>query len=309
MGFLENLMDHHGREEFRKQTRPMRMKLHPSTIGMCQRKIVFDMLMVPKEQPGSRLMRIFDNGHSLHHRYEKLFKEMGILVKDEMKLEADNISGHTDAWIRVFSMESPQGQDYLVELKSAFSKSFEWMQKNNKPKNEHRDQLTFYLHLVRKQGIPIDKGIILVENKDTQEIWEFEMAYDPVLGHRLEEKANWCISLAQARTVPPIPPKHTPSYYKCGMCDYNIYCHAGSRKNNGDERYPIPFRFGSKAYAETVQVIDAIQNNQPIPDVIVGDTNGELATEVAASNQVPAAVGPQELVAAYIQKNNSKGWD
>lgn len=286
MGLLENLMNHHAKEEYKKQTRPMR-KLHPSTIGMCQRKIVLDMLMVPKAMPESRLMRIFENGHSLHHRYEKLFQEMGVLIKDEMKLEADNISGHTDAWIRVYSLDNPNGQDYLVELKSAFSKSFEWMQKNNTPKKEHRDQLMFYLHLVRKQGIPIERGIILVENKDTQELWEFELDYDPQAGNRLEEKANWCISLAKERMLPPIPPKHTPSFYKCGMCDYNFYCHAGSIKNNGQERYPIPFKFGSKAFADTWKVLAAIQNNQPIPDVIVGDTNGALATEVEQYNNMP----------------------
>lgn len=299
MGLIENLADHHAREAYKKQTRPMRDKLHPSTIGMCQRKIVFDMLMVPKEMPESRLMRIFENGHSLHHRYEKLFKDMGILVKDEMKLEADNISGHTDAWIRVFSLENPGGQDYLVELKSAFSKSFEWMQKNNTPKKEHRDQLTFYLHLVQKQGIPITKGIIFVENKDTQEVWEFELDYDPQLGKQLEQKAEWCISLAKERMLPPIPPKHTPSYYKCNQCDYNFYCHSGSKKNNGQERYPIPFKFGSKAFADAFRIIVAISNNQPIPDVIKGSTNGELAQEVEQYNHMEPDPAPQELVHRY----------
>jgi CRISPR/Cas system-associated exonuclease Cas4 (RecB family) len=301
---LENLMNQHAKEEYKSQTRPMR-KLHPSTIGMCQRKIVMDMLMVPKDVPESRLLRIFENGHSLHHRYEKLFKDMGVLIKDEMKLEADDISGHTDAWIKIYSLEYQEGQDYLVELKSAFSKSFEWMQKNNLPKKEHRDQLTFYLHLVQKQGIPIKKGIILVENKDTQDLWEFELDYDPKLGNQLEQKANWCISLAKERTLPPIPPKHTPSFYKCAICDYNFYCHSGTVKNNGQERYPIPFKLGSKVYVDILNILEAIKNNLPIPNVIVGDTNGALAIEVEKYNNMPSTVGPQELVKNYIQTHNN----
>jgi CRISPR/Cas system-associated exonuclease Cas4 (RecB family) len=278
-------------------------KLHPSTIGMCQRKIVFDMMMVPKNMPGDQLMRIFENGHSLHHRYENLFADMGILVQNEMKLEFEDISGHTDAWIRVFSIENLMGQDYLVELKSAFSKSFEWMFKNNKPKKEHRDQLTFYLHLVQKMGIPINKGIIFVENKDTQETWEYELDYDFELGQQLEEKAQWCISLAKERRLPSIPPKHTPSYYKCATCDYNFYCHAGSTKQNKSERYPIPFAFGSKAYADAFSIIAAIKNNQPIPNVILGETNGELACEVEQYNNMAPPVNPQELVEQYININ------
>lgn len=300
MGMLEHIINSYNRVQYMKQTRPMR-KLHPSTIGMCQRKIVFDMLMVPKAMPEDRLMRIFDNGHSLHHRYETLFGQMGILVQNEMKLEFDDISGHTDAWIRVYSIENPMGQNYLVELKSAFSKSFEWMVKNNKPKKEHRDQLTFYLHLVRKMGLDINKGIIFVENKDTQEVWEYELEYDPVLGQQLEDKGNWCISLAKERTLPKIPPQHTPSFYKCGICDYNFYCHAGSTKNDGTERYPIPFNFGSKAYADSFSIIAAIRNNTPIPNVIVGDTNGALATEVEQYNNMP----PQELVTSYIQAHTN----
>lgn len=304
MGMLEHLINHHNREAYKKQTRPMR-KLHPSTIGMCQRKIVFDMLMVPKAMPNDRLMRIFENGHSLHHRYEELFDKMGILVQNEMKLEFEDISGHTDAWVKIYSIENPMGEDYLVELKSAFSKSFEWMVKNNRPKKEHYEQLTFYLHLVQKMGIPITKGVIFVENKDTQEVWEYPVEYDPNLGKKLEEKGNWCILLAKERKLPPIPPRHTPSYYKCATCDYNFYCHVGSIKKNGYERYPIPFKFGSKAYSDTFSIVEAIKNNKPIPNIIVGDTNGELAVEVELYNNMK----PKELVHAYIHTHNNKGWE
>lgn len=300
MGMLEHLINNYNRVEYKKQTRPMR-KLHPSTIGMCQRKIVFDMLMVPKDMPEDRLMLIFENGHSLHHRYEQLFEDMGILIQNEMKLEFEHISGHTDAWIKIFSLENPMGQDYLVELKSAFSKSFEWMVKNNRPKNEHRDQLTFYLHLVRKMGLPIDRGIIFVENKDTQEIWEYELIYDEGLGYRLEEKANWCISLAQERKLPPIPPQHTPSFYKCSICDYNFYCHSDSVKRDNTVRYPIPFNFGSKAYADAFSIIQAMKNGTPIPNVILSDTNGGLATEVDYYNSIAPTAEPQELIQNYIQ--------
>jgi CRISPR/Cas system-associated exonuclease Cas4 (RecB family) len=283
---LEAMINRYYQEKKKWDTRPMR-KLHPSTIGMCQRKIVFDMLMVPKAPDEDRLIRVFENGHKMHERYETLFHEMGILVQAEMKLEFDEISGHTDALIRIPSFLKPEGEYYLVELKSASSKSFEWMQKNNSPKSEHRAQLMFYLHLARNfLRVPVEKGIIFVENKDTQEVWEHHLEYDPQVGQQLMKKARWCIYLAKQRQLPPIPPKHTPSYYKCQQCAYNFYCHHGSLDKQGRERYPIPFHFGSEAYIDVLNIILAMNNSQPIPDVIKGTTNGDLVREVAEKNQI-----------------------
>jgi hypothetical protein len=280
VAFLESMINRYYEEKMKTDTRPMR-KLHPSTIGMCQRRIAFDMLMVPKMPTDPSKQRIFENGHSLHLRYETLFEKMGILVQAEMKLEYGDISGHTDALIRIPSFIKPEGEYYLVELKSASSKSFKWMQENNQPKSEHRAQLMFYMHL---SGV--HKGIIFVENKDTQEVWEYHLDYDPQVGQQLMSKAQWLISLAKQRRVPDLPPKHTPSYYKCAQCPFNFYCHSDSRTNTGEIRYPIPFVFGSQAYQDALSIIHAIKHNLPIPDVIKGDTNGDLVREVTEKNTI-----------------------
>src|SRR5690606_22314469 len=92
VGILTDMLNHHNRKKFRNDTRPMRNKLHPSTIGMCERRIVFDMIMVPKGEPSEQLLEIFDNGHAMHEKYQRKFKEMGILVKEEMPIEKGNIT-------------------------------------------------------------------------------------------------------------------------------------------------------------------------------------------------------------------------
>ncbi|QHW35834.1 hypothetical protein GZH47_33625 (plasmid) [Paenibacillus rhizovicinus] len=290
MGVLEPMIKSYYHESQKDGNRPMRGKLHPSTIGMCDRRIVFDMIMVPKEANDAQLMRIFDNGHGMHHRYEKMFEDMGILVQAEMRIELENISGHTDAWVKIRSFANPHGEDYLVELKSAFSKSFEWMVKNNLPKKEHRAQLTFYMHLTG-----IKKGIIFVENKDTQEVWEYELEYDPALGQQLMNKAHRLIEMAQQRRLPAIEKGYTPSNYKCAQCPYNIYCHAGATRQDGAVRYPIPFNMGSEIYQDVLRIIAAIQQGDPIPDVLEGSTNGDLVREVTRKN---------ELVTQYTQRWN-----
>lgn len=295
MGLLTDMINHHYRSEHRNQERVMRNKLHPSTIGMCPRKIVFDMLMVPKAEPSDQLLRIFQNGHSMHERYQKLFADMGILLEEEMKIKKGDIGGSVDAKVKIFSFDNIQGEQMLIELKSAAEYSFKWMVKNNQPKTEHKAQLQFYMHL---SGV--HKGIIFVENKDTQEVWEYPMEYDEEFGKKLEKKALWCIDLAKGRKLPPIPKGHTPSYYKCNTCDYNFYCHYGSTTNDGKERYPIPFNFGTQVYFDVLDIVHAMQNGQPIPDTIEGITNGDLARDVARKNSIMTPTNPQEVIENYM---------
>ena len=85
------------------------------------------------------------------------------------------------------------------------------------------------------------------------------MDYDQKYAEGLEQKAYWCIDLAKKRMLPAIPKGHTPSYYKCGYCDYNFLCHYGSRLKTGEERYPIPFRFGSEVYFDTLNILAAME--------------------------------------------------
>ncbi|WP_067923677.1 PD-(D/E)XK nuclease family protein [Alicyclobacillus shizuokensis] len=280
MPVLQPMIDRFLQQKQQQNDRPMRNKLHPSTIGMCQRKIVFEMMVVPRALDPPRLARVFDNGHKVHERYEQLFMDMGIGVAREVKLEKGDISGHTDALIKLYSFAAPQGEYWLVELKSASSKSFEWMVKNNQPKKEHKAQLTFYMHL---SGI--HKGVILVENKDNQEIWEYEMEYDPVFGQQLEQKALWLIDLAKHRILPPIPRGFSPSHYKCAYCPFAMYCHYGSRTEDGQERYPIPFMPGTEAYRDILKIIEAMEQGKSIPNVIEGDTIGELIQEMTRKSQ------------------------
>jgi hypothetical protein len=289
-------VDEYLKQQQKRETRLMRNKLHPSTIGMCQRRIVFDMLMVPVAPHDSRLLKVFENGHSVHERYQKLFADMGILLEEEMRLEKGDISGRTDALIKLYTFDNQSGKELLVELKSAAEKSFKWMKEKNTPKVEHKAQLQFYMHL---SGV--HDGILFVENKDTQEIWEYPMYYDSDYGQELEQKAMWCIDLAKARMVPPIPPYYTPSAYKCSICSYNFYCHYGNLKKNGEERYPIPFNFGSPVYFDALDIINAMKNNQPIPDVILGDTNGDLAVQVEERNKVGSGFPTvQQMITKYI---------
>lgn len=242
----------------------MMRKFHPSTIGYCERKSVFEMMMLPHAPVSAKIQRVFENGHSFHERFEKMFDEMGILIEAEKIIESDEISGRTDAWIKINS------EDFLVELKSASNFSFEWMQKKNEPKIQHVEQLMLYLHLT-----DINNGIILVENKDTQDLLEFVVRYDPVIAMELMQRVYRRIEYAQKRIAPPIPEGYTPACSECSYCPFSFYCHSESKKFN-KKRYPIPFQIGSVVYQQVINTIHAILHEQPIDDFVPGDTNGDL---------------------------------
>jgi hypothetical protein len=122
--------------------------LHPSEIikkDFCKRASYFLLNGHTKiaEKPNLRLQSIFDEGHAIHHKWQRWFQEMGVLYgrftctsclftlfdigmvecpqcgKDTMEYRevtlVDNdlrIAGHTDGWIKGI------GNDTLIEIKS-----------------------------------------------------------------------------------------------------------------------------------------------------------------------------------------------
>jgi hypothetical protein len=122
--------------------------LHPSEIikrDWCKRASYFLLKGHTKiaEKPNLRLQSIFDEGHAIHHKWQRWFQEMGVLYgrftcvaclftlfdvgpitcpnchKDTMEYrevtlvdEELRIAGHTDGWIKGI------GNDTLIEIKS-----------------------------------------------------------------------------------------------------------------------------------------------------------------------------------------------
>lgn len=202
------------REEKSKALREAgKFKFYPSSIAKCRREIVYQMLGYPKQDIPTRVLRIFDNGDSMHERYQNWFAEMGILISPELPLKNEElcISGRTDALIRI------NDELVLVELKSANDRSFGWMVKKNEPKEDYVMQLQLYLHLTG-----IDKGIILIENKNDQTILEFPIAYDKEMSNELINKIKYCVDHAKSNEIP--ERDYTKSTFQCKYCDYAEMC-------------------------------------------------------------------------------------
>ncbi len=201
--------------------------IHPSSLGYCIRKPVFDTMYIPVYgEPSPRVLRIFDNGHSVHNRLEHYFKDSDILVEPELVLNYPplNISGRTDSLIRI------NGNHSLVEIKSMKGSSYSWMVRQGKPSESFYNQLQLYFFLINeiyrdKYGF-IDSGRIICENKDTQDWQEYFIWYDDVTIQKLIQDiilVNHCVV---SGNIPRVEHDHTkfPCKWDGGGCDYYEFC-------------------------------------------------------------------------------------
>jgi CRISPR/Cas system-associated exonuclease Cas4 (RecB family) len=193
--------------------------LHPSELvkdDFCPRAAYFRVTgtVLPQERPNLRLQSLFDEGHSVHGKWQGYLAEMGVLYglwetragKEwgfggtkylEVPLHDDalTIAGHADGWVKGL------GEDFLIEVKSigpgtirfenpALFRSgdlFAAWKEIRRPFPTHMRQGQLYLALANRMA---DRGelesapkeiVFLYELKADQSTKEFVVAYDPVL--------------------------------------------------------------------------------------------------------------------------------
>jgi hypothetical protein len=153
--------------------RPDRSGLHASSIiapdtDFCYREHVLGFFYKRnKTFIAPSTLRIFLNGWYVHIKWQDLFKSMGIAESVERTRRSNlwDVYLTPDAIVKLF------GKRYVVEIKSANSYAFNGM------KTPHAGairQANFYMFCT---GIP--RAIILVEDKNTQNIKVWVVEFDP----------------------------------------------------------------------------------------------------------------------------------
>lgn len=119
-----------------------------SSAGYCMRKVIFDRLGLPETTDDitkARKTRIFESGHIFHEWVQRVTKDAGISVAQELELEDDSlmIRGHIDDLIL------SDGVLMLVDYKTQNSRAFSY-QKDRGMSYFHRMQLGTYMYMIRK---------------------------------------------------------------------------------------------------------------------------------------------------------------
>jgi CRISPR/Cas system-associated exonuclease Cas4 (RecB family) len=147
----------------------------------CDRYLAYT-LFVKREgdKIDAKTQRIFRVGDDLHLSLQKMFDEMGILIKyDQSEDGSENrsyevfysidyppVRGNADGHI----VRPHTEENYLLELKSIHTMAF---QKTIAPVRSHQIQLNIYMG-----GIGIHKGVFIYEDKNNQDQKYFDYEFN-----------------------------------------------------------------------------------------------------------------------------------
>ncbi|MBC7220064.1 PD-(D/E)XK nuclease family protein [Candidatus Bipolaricaulota bacterium] len=187
-----------------------------SEVGKCPRQIYYAIKGFPRPPLDGLTARKLAVGDDAHRRLVQALYGMGIVVAAEAPIPPGNLfHGRCDVIV------SLDGKNYVVEIKTAHPYSFDQM--TSGPRRDHYLQLQLYLHYF---GIP--QGIVLAENKATQELREFVVPLD-------KEEVSRVIHAFERlqRTIfvegrlPPLPgqeEKRDWEFDQCRYCPYVPFC-------------------------------------------------------------------------------------
>ena len=190
--------------------------------GKCGRAIFFKFKNVPREKMEARVLRMFDHGDYIQMQILSILLSLGIVRASEVNIPPQElVSGRADAICTLGN------ELYVVDFKSMNSMVFKNLQE---AKAENVNQLQLYLHFFK-----IPKGILLYVNKDTLELKEFLVNYNPTLAQALLKDLAILKSKLNANIIPQRLPEY-PENWQCQYCQFKEICSmAGGGEMNWDD--------------------------------------------------------------------------
>lgn len=163
-----------------------------------------------------QLQRIFDNGNDVHGRIGKYLDGIGVLIEEEREFETKPstheipIHGYIDFVI-------DWGEEMPVEVKSINEAGFVYRKTYMKPKDDHMRQIQLYMY-----AGGFDRGIVLYENKNTQEIICILVERDDEFLGKIVKKYRKVYDAYKEGKISVRPYKRTSK--NCQQCRAQRYC-------------------------------------------------------------------------------------
>jgi len=181
--------------------------------GKCSRSIFFKFKNVPREKMAPEVLRMFDHGDYIQMQILSNLFGLGIVRASEIKTPPQElISGRADAIITL------DNELYVVDFKSMNSMIFAKLQQ---PKEENVNQIQLYLHYFK-----IPKGILLYINKNTLELKEFLVNYNPAIARKLLNDLEELKIKIDKNVIPDRIPTW-PDDWQCQYCAFKEICNMG----------------------------------------------------------------------------------
>ena len=178
--------------------------------GKCARAIFFKFKKAPKEEMEARVLRMFDHGDYIHRLILNTLFSLGLVRSSEINIPPQEIVGGRADAILSFDREL-----YVLDIKSMNSMVFKNL---DEAKEENINQLQLYLHFFK-----IPKGILLYVNKDTQELKEFVVQYNPTITKDLLNNLSNLKTKIDSNVIPSRIPSY-PDNWQCKYCAFKEIC-------------------------------------------------------------------------------------
>jgi len=156
------------------------------------------------------------NGIKGHERIQQAIKDSGIMIEDEFKITYEDppIFGFGDAMVEW------EGEELLLEIKTAMQEGFEYRKKTRKPKTGHLIQLLIYMKILKKR-----KGVILYENKNNHELLAIPVEVNDYYIKWVDQTFEWMRTVRKAWEDKLLPKKNYRSNSKiCKTCPLRAVC-------------------------------------------------------------------------------------
>lgn len=156
------------------------------------------------------------NGIKSHERIQQAIKDSGILIEDEFKITYDDppIFGFGDALVEW------EGEELLIEIKTAMQEGFEYRKKNRKAKLGHLIQILIYMKILKKA-----KGVIIYENKNNHELLAIPVEVNDYYIKWADQTFEWMRTVRKAWEDKTLPTKNYRSNSKiCKTCPLRAVC-------------------------------------------------------------------------------------
>ncbi len=193
----------------KKQGKRKQTHFYVSNAGKCPRQVFFAMKDYPRKPMEVHALRKMHHGDVVHSKLKNILYSLGIVKATEIEIPPQElISGRADAIIGM------NGKEYVVELKSISSFGFEQL---DNPKDSDMKQLMLYMHY-----FSIPRGVLVYENKNTQELKEFEVDYDEMLARKILDSFARLKQDIDSGRVPGKP--RELEQWQCDYCPYIEEC-------------------------------------------------------------------------------------
>lgn len=193
------------RERDKEQSR-----FYITDAGKCPRSIFFKFKKAPKEEMEARILMMFHHGDYIQMQIMNALFSLGIVRASEINIPPQEIiSGRADAIITL------DNELYVVDIKSMNSMIFKGL---TQPKEENVNQIQLYLHFFK-----IPRGILLYVNKDTLELKEFLIIYNPAIAEKLLQDLADLKTKIDRNIIPPRLPDY-PVNRQCQFCQFKEIC-------------------------------------------------------------------------------------